>query len=74
MDEIRFRNYQEFLAYWKDRTDLDHTDPFFQAMLETIEDAAAKEQTGQHVDPGTIFDTSVKKAQVFARAVPEARP
>ena len=69
MAEIRHRNYQEFLAYWKGRGDLDQTNLFYRAMLETLEDAAAKEQIGQHVDPATIFDTSLKKAQVFARIV-----
>jgi hypothetical protein len=68
MTVVRYRNYQEFLAAWKARVDLDQTSPFYQAMLETLEEAAAKERQGQHTDPGTILSTSIKKVQVVARA------
>lgn len=73
MGEIRHRNYKEFLAYWKGRVDLDKTNLFYRAILETLEEAAAAERRGQQVDASSIFDTSVKNAQVFADAVPEAR-
>jgi hypothetical protein len=72
MAEIRHRNYQEFLAYWKGRGDLDQTNLFYRAMLETLEDAAAKERIGQHVDPTTIFHTSIKKAETFRKVVQDA--
>ena len=72
MEQIEYCNYQEFLAAWKAKTNLNQKHSFYQAILEVLEEAVVEEQKGHHLDPATILPSARKRFEVFVRAVPEA--
>lgn len=66
---VRYSSFKE--AYWafKNRQDLDRTNPFYKALLKVLEEDAQKEADGVKVDPGTVFPEACRRVEMYARTV-----
>lgn len=63
---VRYASFREAYLSLKSRSDLDQTDPFYNVLLEVLEEDAAKEAQGVKVDAGTVFSEAVSRIEMRA--------